>query len=78
MRTRGVDFGKLSDAEYEHVTEVDDSVVSPLYAIGFEVEEVRFYTDTISLDNEIQKDYVKTQVNDLIHQLKQILDDLED
>lgn len=78
MRTRGVDFGKLTDDEYLHVVEIDDYVVYPLSKATTEVEEVRRYVEELSVDNATQKGYVRNQVEDLIFQLKQILDNLED
>ena len=78
MRTRGVDFGTLSDEEYEHVVEVDDAVVIPLAKITGDIEEVRFYVEDTTLDNTTQREYVRSLVDNLVFELKQILDNLED
>lgn len=77
MYTRGLDLGRLSDDEYIHATHVDDMVVAPLWRASSDVADVLLFVSELTLDNPIQKEYVKGEVESLISGLKDILDYLE-
>jgi hypothetical protein len=77
MRTRGIDIGTLNDDEYIAAVNVDDYVVGPLLSAASEVENVMMFTAEIPVDNAVQREYIKSQAESLISNLKEILEALE-
>lgn len=67
----------LTDDEYMLAIDVDDQVIWPLSRASNNVYDALSYVEEMEVDNTDQREYIKTQVADMISKLKEIEDKLE-
>lgn len=77
MNVRGLNLGTLNDDEYIAAQNVDAAIVEPLSRAYVHIYDAEIASLEMSVDNPLQKQYIKTQVESLICGLNDILKYLE-